>query len=180
MTACLLACSAAGFKTQDNVGRGDDLEGLVRFGNYVQTLDEWELERQHQRLRASYEASPSSDTAIRLALLLSRPGAPRGALADALTLLTDARDSRQGSQAEFGWVLYHQISARYVAAADSTSLAQRLGEEQARGARLDAELADARTTLDAAERQRIALTEQLDSLKAIEERINRDATVRGQ
>jgi small-conductance mechanosensitive channel len=76
--------------------------------------------------------------------------------------------------------LYHQISARYVAAADSTSLAQRLGEEQARGARLNAELEDARTTIDAAERQRIALTEQLDSLKAIEERINRDATVRGQ
>jgi len=172
---CLSACSAAGVKPDEGRGaQGRDLAGLVRFGNYVQTLDEAELEREYTQLLARYDASPSSDTAIKLSLLLSRPGARPAALAEALALLTDAC-SGEGEHAEFGWVMYHQISERYVAATDQTSLSTRLDEEHARSVRLDAELAEVRATLEAAERQRVALAQQLDALKAIEERINRDA-----
>lgn len=173
MAACLSACSTIGLKP-DGVAHSRDLAALVRFGNYVQTLDESELERQYTQLLAHYDASPSSDTAIKLSLLLSRPGARPAALAEALALLTDAC-SGQGEHAEFGWVMYHQISERYVAATDQTSLSARLNEEHARSVRLDAELAEVRATLEAAERQRVALAQQLDALKAIEERINRDA-----
>jgi hypothetical protein len=148
----------------------------LRFGNQVQTLDDAALEQEYGRLLAQHEASPSTNTAVRLALVLSRPGASPDALADALVLLTDAR-SGPGAHANFSAILYGQISERYLAATESTSLTGKLGMEQYRSARLDAELARIRATLATAERQRIALGQQLDALKAIEERISRDAGV---
>ena len=174
LTVCLSACSAFGIKT--DAQRAEGLAGLLRFGNEVQTLGDEELERQYRRLLERHEASPSSNTAIQLSLILSRPGARPDELAQALVLLTDARTS-EGEYADFSWILYWQVSERYLVATEGTTLSARLGAEQARGALLDAELTEVRATLEAAERQRIALGQQLDALKAIETGITRDAGV---
>lgn len=168
------ACSAFGIKT--DAQRGASLAELMRFGNEVQTLGDEELEREYRRLLERHEASPSSNTAIRLSLVLSRPGARADELAEALLLLTDARTAEE-EYADFSWILYRQIGERYLVATEGTTLSARLGAEQARGALLDAELAELRATLAAAERQRIALGKQLDALKAIETGISRDAGV---
>lgn len=159
-----------------DVPRAGSVAELLRFGNRVQTLDDEGVDQEYRRLLAQHEASPSSNTAIRMALVLSRPGAAPDALAEALVLLTDTRTEPR-AYADFSSILYGQINERYLAATESTSLSGRLGVEQYRSARLDKELAQIRATLESAERQRIALGQQLDALKAIEERISRDAGV---
>lgn len=168
------ACSGLGLTT--GTSRAPALADILRFGNHVQTLSQGELEQEYQRLHALHEVSPSSSTAIQLAMVLSRPEADPDALAQALVLLTDTR-SEPGAHADLSSILYGQISARYLAATESTTLSGRLVGEQSRSAQLDAELAVIRATLATAERQRIALGQQLDALKAIEERISRDAGV---
>jgi hypothetical protein len=54
---------------------------------------------------------------------------------------------------------------------DNAALSASLSEARERSTRLDAELAAARATLATAERERAALVQQLDALKAIEARI---------
>jgi hypothetical protein len=174
LAAFLSACSALGYVPQ--APRAGSVAELLRFGNRVQTLEDEGIEREYQRLRAQHEASPSSNTAIRMSLVLSRPGAPPDALAEALVLLTDTR-TEPGAYADFSAILYGQINERYLATTESTSLSGRLGVEPRTAILLDAELAQIRATLKTAERQRIALGQQLDALKAIEERISRDAGV---
>ena len=178
---CLSACSGAELRSESgtpDVTEGD-LAEIVGFGSYVQTLDEWERDEQYEHLLTQYRASPSNDKAIMLSLLLSRPNAQSQALAEALVLLTDARNCR-GEHIDFGRVIYELIGERYLAATRAESLATLLSEERERSSRLDAELAEMRAALATAERERTALTRRLDALKAIEERLTLDASPKSQ
>jgi hypothetical protein len=146
---------------------------LVRFGAWLQTLDNAELDAQYEQLLTEYRASPSNDMAIKLSLVLSRPGAQAGALTEALALLTDVRDG-VGDDAELGRLFYSLIRERQLAAANLESLAASLAEERERSAGLDADIAAARALVATAERERTALVQQLDALKAIESRLRRE------
>jgi len=151
----------------------------VRFGTWVQTLDDAKLDEQYERMLMQYRASPSNDMAIKLSLVLSRPGAQAGALAEALALLTEVQ-SGQDEDNGLGRIVYQLIAERHLAATDNASLLALLSEERERSARIDAELAAARATLQTAERERAALVQQLDALKAIEARIRLDAAPKTQ
>jgi hypothetical protein len=167
---CLSACSALPLSA-DGVKRRHDSErlvALVQFGAYVQSLDDSELAQQYDEMLSQYEASPSSDTAIKLSLLLSRDRSRPDALPEALRLLRDASETR-GKDADLGRIIYYLVNAQYLALNDSGSLSTMLTEEQARSARLDAELAEVRATLQVAEKNRAALERQLNALKTIEE-----------
>jgi hypothetical protein len=170
--ACLSACSGTALLSEgDSDARTSrNLADLVRFGTWVQTLDDAKLDEQYERMLMQYRASPSNDMAIKLSLVLSRPGAQADALAEALALLTEVRDGN-GDDTDLGRVVYHFIREQHLAAADNDSLSTLLSEERVRSARLEAELAAARATLGTAERERAALVQQLDALKAIEARI---------
>lgn len=174
--ACLSACSGTALRSEgDSDARTSrNLADLVRFGTWVQTLDDAKLDEQYERMLMQYRASPSNDMAIKLSLVLSRPGAEADALAEALALLAEVQSS-EGEDAELGRIFHRFISERHLAAAGSDSLSASLSEERERSARLEAELAAARATLQTAERERSALVQQLDALKAIEARIQLDA-----
>jgi hypothetical protein len=141
----------------------------VRFGTWVQTLDDAKLDEQYERMLTQYRASPSDDMAIKLSLVLSRPGAEAGALAEALALLAEVQS--QDEEPDVGRIVYQFISERHLVAMDNAALSASLSEARERSTRLDAELAAARATLATAERERAALVQQLDALKAIEARI---------
>lgn len=174
--ACLSACSGLASRgtAGSPVDEGEPLTALVRYGTYVNTLDEAEIDRHYRELLTQYRALPTSDTAIKLSLILSRPGAPPAALSQALALLANACSGR-GDDAEFGRVIYHLVGSRYRAATDNGSLAAELSAEQARSTQLDAELTETRATLEAAEREVVALVRRFDALKAIEAQITHDA-----
>jgi len=178
---CLSACSGAEPRPESgtpNITEAD-LAELVEFGSYVQTLDDWECDEQYEHLVTQYRASPSNDRAIMLSLLLSRPGAKPHALAEALVLLTDARNGR-GEHTELGRVIYELIGERYLEATHAESLATLLSEARDHSSRLDAELAEMRAALAAAERERTALTQRLEAFKAIEERLTLDSNPKSQ
>jgi hypothetical protein len=143
----------------------------------VQTLDDAKLDEQYERMLMQYRASPSDDMAIKLSLVLSRPGAQAGALAEALALLTEVRSGRD-EDADLGRIVYQFISERHLAAMDNAALSASLSEERERSTRLEAELVAARATLANARREREALVQQLDALKAIEARISVDGAPR--
>ncbi|HJR69287.1 MAG TPA: hypothetical protein VKA43_04550 [Gammaproteobacteria bacterium] len=166
------ACSGTALRSEgDAEGRTSrNLAEIVRFGTWVQTLDDAKLDEQYERMLMQHRASPSNDMAIKLSLVLSRRGAQAGALAEAMALLMEVRDG-QDEDAELGRILYQFISERHLAATANTSLSALLSEERERATRLETELMAARATLETAERERAALVQQLDALKAIEARI---------
>jgi hypothetical protein len=168
--ACLSACSAV--TTRPDRVANANLAQLVRFGAWVQTLDNAELDEQYQELLTQYRASPSHDRAIKLSLVLSRPGAQAGALAEALALLAEVQHG-QGEDAELGRLFYSSIRERHLAATALESLSASLTTERDRSAALDAELAAARAVVETARRESAALGQQLDALKAIEARMRR-------
>jgi len=173
--ACLSACSGTAPRPEGDADartRGNLVE-LVRFGTWVQTLDDAKLDEQYERMLMQYRASPSNDMAIKLSLVLGRPGAAADTLAEALALLTEVQ-SGNGEEAELGHLLYALIGERHLTVTDNDSLSALLSEERERSVRLGAELAAARGTLATAERERAALVQQLDALKAIEARIALD------
>jgi len=174
-TACLSACSGTALRAEgDSDARTSrNLADLVRFGTWVQTLDDAKLDEQYERMLMQYRTSPSNDMAIKLSLVLTRPGAEAEALAEALALLSEVQRG-EGEETELGRILYGFISERQLAAAGSDSLSASLSAERERSARLEAELAAARATLQTAERERFALVQQLDALKAIEARVRLD------
>jgi len=174
VAACLSACSSTTLSESDSKARtSSNLAELVRFGTWVQTLDDAKLDEQYERMLMQYRASPSNGMAIKLSLVLSRPGAHASALAEALALLTEAQSGQEGDT-DLGRIVHQFISERHLAATANASLLASLAEERQRSARLDAELAAARATLERAERERAALVQQLDALKAIESRIALD------
>ena len=175
------ACSGTALRSagDSSANRSGDLADVVRFGTWVQALDDAKLDEQYERMLMQYRASPSNDMAIKLSLVLSRPGAQAGALAEALALLTEVQ-SGQDEDNGLGRIVYQLIAERHLAATDNASLLALLSEERERSARIDAELAAARATLQTAERERAALVQQLDALKAIEARIRLDAAPKTQ
>lgn len=169
--ACLSACSGAALRSaSDSDARASrNLAELVRFGTWVQTLDDAKLDEQYERMLMQYRTSPSDDMAIKLSLVLSRPGAQADALAEALALLAEVQSEDEGP--DLGRIVYQLISERHRVAMDNAALSAALSEARERSTRLDAELAAARATLATAQRERAALVQQLDALKAIEAQI---------
>jgi hypothetical protein len=170
----LSACSASPTRADGSTARQHEhLAALVQFSAYVRTLDEAELEEHYRSLRTQHRTSPSSDTAVKLSLLLSYAEAPPDALVEALQLLSDVSDGNT-DDAVFARLIYDLISERYAATASNGSLTDLLLHERDSNQRLTEELVEARASLTAAQRQRAALSQQLDALKAVEKQIRLD------
>jgi hypothetical protein len=149
------------------------LTALVQFAAKARTLDESELQRDYRSLQAEHRASPSSDTAVKLSLLLSYSDAPPDALVEALQLLSDVSDGST-DDAAFARLVYDLISERYAATASNGSLTDLLVQERARNQTLREKLIEIEASLADTQRQRAALAQQLDALKAVEEQIRVD------
>lgn len=170
----LSACSALGTRFDVSAARQrEHLAELVQFAAYVRTLDESELQRDYRSLQTEHRASPSSDTAVKLSLLLSYSAAPPDALVEALQLLSDVSDGNT-DDAAFARLVYDLISERYAATASNGSLTDLLLQERTRSQSLRDQLIEIEASLADTQRQRAALAQQLDALKAVEEQISVD------
>ncbi len=146
----------------------------MRFGGYVRTLDAAALKRDYGEILQRHSASPSTDTAIRLSLLLSESDSPPHTVGEVLGLLRHAYEGRKGDEADFARLLHDLIGKRASCEDDpDSSLAELLARERDRNRSLDRELAATRASLEAEQRARGALTKQLEALKSVEEQIKK-------
>ncbi len=148
----------------------EQLSALVQFAANVRTLDEFELQQNYRMLQTEYRTSPSSDTAVKLSLLLSYSEAPPDALVEALQLLNDLSDD-DTDHSHFAQLIYDLISERYAATASNGALTDLLLQERNENRRIAKKLAASESSLAASQRQRAALAQQLNALKAVEEQI---------
>jgi hypothetical protein len=172
-----LACGASACQT-DGLPRpraqAEQVQ-LIRYGVSTRTLGDGELERQYRALVLESGSSPSSENAIKLALLLSRPETSVQDPDQALRLLNGASEPRAGNDnADFAKLMYYLLSERNCVAPQSAPLADMLLEERDRSKRLGNELADTKAALEAERELRQTLQGQLDALKALEERLKAD------
>lgn len=168
-------CSACQGLSSFGAGFGSDEGDLIRFGNAVRGYSSETLESQYARSVSAQAADPSAENAIRLALLLSYPGAPFYDIARARGFLGEALARGGESDAvELARLLDKLLAERHGVTGDAAMLADLFTEERERSYRLGFDLAEARAALDAERALRITLQGQLDALKALEERLNAD------
>lgn len=118
----------------------------IDYANSMRAVDIPELERQYVLASREYAAAPSSETAIKLALLVADPRAGFYNADRATRLLDDAVSRDIGNDASTSFAIFM------------------------RG--LIAEFSTTRATLVAERQLRQTLQGQLDALKALEERLN--------
>lgn len=161
------------------VQRGE-LAELARFGNAVRRLDGRRLEQEYRELVSQNDASPSSDAAIKLALLLSAPNVPFNDIDQATRFLRDVMYRETGdpqSHTEFAQLLYNLLSERIYNESDDEPLQALLDQARERNDELTVQLMRLRTQLDE-ERERTATLEgQLNALKELEEQLSQDGEV---
>jgi hypothetical protein len=146
------------------------LSALVQFATDVRSLDQFELQQAYRILQTEHRTSPSSDTAVKLSLLLSYSEAPPDALVEALQLLNGVSDD-DTDHSQFARLIYDLISERYAATASNGALTDLLLQERNENRRVAKKLAASESSLAASQRQRAALAQQLNALKAVEEQI---------
>lgn len=149
---------------------------LIRYGNAVRSFDEVGLEREYARIYQAYAENPSTDSAIRLALLLSYPGASFYDPDRARQMLggVSAQEANPSETAELANLLTHFLNERNCVTDDSAALADLFIAERNRNRELSSQLTQVRAALDAERQVRQNLQGQLDALKELEERLNAD------
>lgn len=161
----------------DSAGLAD----LARFGNTVRRLDGRQLEQQYRQLLLQNDSAPSSDAAIRLALVLSAPNAPFADIDQATRFLREVmyrEGAAQPAHADFAQLLYNLFSERIYAESDDEPLQALLDQARERNDELSGELARVRTAL-AEERERTeTLQGQLNALKELEEQLSQEEVIR--
>ena len=158
-----------------------ELADLARFGNTVRRLDGRQLEREYRSLVLQNGSAPSSDTAIRLALLLSAPNAPFTNIDQATRFLRDVMYRETGdppAHTEFAQLLYNLLSERIYSESDDEPLQALLDQARERNDELSGQLAGLRSELAAERRRADTLEGQLNALKELEEQLSQDEVVR--
>jgi hypothetical protein len=147
---------------------------LVSYGSAVRALSEPDLEAEYRTLLSRQSANPTDETSLRLALLMSNPGAPFHDLDRALQILNDIvlRQDQDGSNGELARLMHHLLGERTCVAPADAPLAEVILAERDRNSQLSEELDETQTALDTERQLRQTLQGQLDALKALEERLN--------
>jgi hypothetical protein len=157
-----------------------DLADLARFGNTVRRLDARQLEQEYRQLVLQNDSAPTSDAAIRLALLLSAPNAPFNDIDQATRFLRDVmyRESlTQPAHTQFAQLLYNLFSERIYSESDDEPLQALLDQARERNDELSGELARVRTALAEERRRSQTLEGQLNALKELEEQLSNEEPV---
>ena len=165
------------------------LAEYVDYGGAVRALDAAAVEHEYAVMLDEHARAPSSETAIKLALLVSDPRTNVFDTQRALALLEYASPGgpiEGDAESEFAAFLRSMITplseasatladAQTTIAETQTTLAETqttLAEAQQTLAETQATIADAQTTIADERALRESLQEQLDALKALEERLN--------
>jgi hypothetical protein len=170
--AALSGCQGLG---PGRSGTSGDESELIRYGNEVRRLESAALEQEYRDLVAEYATTPTGESAVRLSLLLSRPGASFYDIDRAIRLLGETTlgfEENEPPNLELTRFLYNLLSERSCVAANDGALAEMLNEERSRNARLDEELVEARSALSTERQFREMLQAQLNALRALEQEIN--------
>ena len=134
-----------------------------------------QLEQRYRDLLAEISGANQPVSRIRLALLLSHPGAPFHDYDRATSLLEslvlDASPD-EAATADFGRLVYSLLKERSCVDTENSPLAEMLIAERERSRSLDEDLAEARASLAAERAYRQTLQGQLDALKSLEEQIS--------
>ncbi|MBN1238619.1 MAG: hypothetical protein JXB36_08950 [Gammaproteobacteria bacterium] len=163
------------------VAQAGELADLAKFGNTVRRLDERQLEREYRQLALQNDSAPSSDAAIRLALLLSAPNAPFNDIDQATRFLRDVMYRETGdpqSHSEFAQLLYNLLSERIYSESDDEPLQSLLDQARERNDELTAQVMRLRNQLDAERDRAETLEGQLNALKELEEQLSQDEVIR--
>lgn len=129
-------------------GSGDEaLPGVLRYAEYIRTLDADAQRREYHRVKAAYSRDDSTANQFRLALLLGLPGTEFQSDARARELLLQYLKHNDDTSA------YHHFAVFLVRTLNERHAVER--------------------TVEAERRQVELLRKQVEELKAIERRINR-------
>lgn len=154
---------------------GASAADVIEYANGLRRLDSASLEELHGRLTLRSQNEPSSDTALRLALLLSYPESPHYDLDRAINLLNQIARTRRGEDPAFPSLaeLFATILIeRRTISADRASLRGQIASRDDTIEELRSSLEQIRETLAEEQRRRQELQGQLDALIELEEQLN--------
>ncbi len=172
LPAAATAAAAAAPVPSDDV-----LAELSRYGNKVRELGGKQLEQQYRQLALANDSMLSSESAIKLSLLLSAPNSAFQDIDQATRFLRNVVYREAGQEpkiAEFARLLYNLLRERVYSDSDGDATLALLAKERDRNEQLNRQLTKVKSALALERKQRETLEGQLDALKKLEEQLSRE------
>lgn len=173
--ASLTACELIGPKRVAEPPAASSAIDVIEYANELRALDEPALEELHEELRVQNQESASSESTLRLALLLSYPESRHYDLDRAINLMNQVARSRRAEDPVFrslAELMAAVLIERRSVAVDRRSLRERIAANADQIETLQAELEQTRAALTRAEERSAELENQLDALIELEQQLN--------